>query len=225
MNTISEQETSRKVLVMEDEANVANALQMILTEEGFQVDVAMTGSGAMEQFDRSRFDLLIADLRLPDIDGMEVIRKVKKERPETEVVVITGYSTVSSAVEAMKLGAFDYLSKPFTDDEIRDIAVSALGGGKQSPSRERRVEADEPQPGVLIQKREVINVLNRTASDEFFWRDIMENGSEALKDYPLRDEAKAAIISGDLRWLNENVGELTQKQLMFIYRRGEREIW
>jgi predicted DNA-binding protein len=58
-----------------------------------------------------------------------------------------------------------------------------------------------------------------------FWRELMENGSEALEDYRLSGEAKAAIVSGDLKWINENVGELTQKQLMFIYKRLEREAW
>ena len=225
MNTLSEHEITRKVLVMEDEANVARALQMILTEEGFEVDVEMTGNGALERFGRNHFDLLIADLRLPDIDGMEVIRKVKSEQPETEVVVITGYSTVASAVEAMKLGAFDYLSKPFTDDEIRKMAVSALKIKQEGPARESDEGIEGPRVGVLIQKREVLNVLNRTTTDRQFWKDLMELGSEALDEYPLKSEAKAAIISGDLQWLNENVGELTQKQLMFVYKRGEREAW
>jgi len=77
----------------------------------------------------------------------------------------------------------------------------------------------------LIQKREVIQALNRTADDSEFWRDLMENGSVALEGYHLSSEAKAAIASGDLKWINENVGELTQKQLMFIYKRLEREAW
>jgi len=68
-------------------------------------------------------------------------------------------------------------------------------------------------------------VLNRSAEDTDFWTDLMETGSEALVDYELSMEAKAAIASGDLRWINENVGELTQKQLMFIYKRLEREAW
>jgi hypothetical protein len=68
-------------------------------------------------------------------------------------------------------------------------------------------------------------VLSRTAEDLDFWRDLMENGSVALADYQLSSEAKAAIASGDLKWINQNVGELTQKQLIFIYKRLEREAW
>jgi len=78
---------------------------------------------------------------------------------------------------------------------------------------------------ILIQKREVIQVLNRTWEDRAFWVDLMEQGSRALADYRLSSEAKAAITSGDLKWINENIGELTQKQLLFIYKRLEREAW
>jgi len=95
----------------------------------------MTGQGALDSFSRKGFDLLVADLRLPDIDGIEVIKKVKDERPETGVVVITGYSTVSSAVKAMKLGAYDYLPKPFTEDEFKKAVFEAL---KEKPQASKK---------------------------------------------------------------------------------------
>ena len=71
----------------------------------------------------------------------------------------------------------------------------------------------------------MLKVLNRTTEDSRFWITLMEKGSDALKGYTLTSRAKSAIASGDLRWINENVGELTQKQLMFIYKRLEREAW
>ncbi len=70
-----------------------------------------------------------------------------------------------------------------------------------------------------------MRVLNRTADDNAFWMDLMERGSLALDGFRLSSQAKAAILSGDLRWLNSNIGELTQKQLMFISKRLEREAW
>jgi DNA-binding NtrC family response regulator len=69
---------------------------------------------------------MLADLRLPDVDGMEVIKEVRRQWPQTGVIVITGYSTVDSAIEALKLGASDYLQKPFTDDEIKAAINEAL---------------------------------------------------------------------------------------------------
>ena len=98
----------RQILLMEDEPSVAQGLQMVLKEEGYGVDLAMTGHSALEKFKQKYFDLLVADLRLPDMDGMEVIKAVKDRRPETGVVVITGYATVASAVNAMKIGVSDY---------------------------------------------------------------------------------------------------------------------
>jgi hypothetical protein len=87
------------------------------------------------------------------------------------------------------------------------------------------VKKAETEEEKLIQKREVVQVLNRTSDDADFWRDLMEHGSIALDEYQLSNEAKAAVASGDLKWINANVGELTQKQLMFIYKRLEREAW
>ncbi|MBE0583655.1 MAG: response regulator [Desulfofustis sp.] len=212
------------ILVMEDEKIVAQGLEMVLTEEGYDVELAYTGTDALKCVSANAIDLLIADLRLPDIDGMEVIKKVKAGNPGTEVIVITGYSSVTSAVDAMKLGVFDYLSKPFTESELKVAVDGALRKLKEAGSSriEDRINAEEFK---LIQKRELISVLDRTADDDDFWKDLMENGSAALKNYQLSSEAKAAITSGDLAWINQNVGELTQKQLMFIYSRLEREAW
>ncbi len=134
-----------QVLIMEDEASVARGLGMVLTEEGFNVDLAMSGRSALDSFNQKMFDLLVADLRLPDIDGIEVIKQVKRRRPDTEVLVITGYSTVNTAVEAMKLGASDYLSKPFTQDEFLSAVKVALHA-KDFPSLDTAESALEPFP-------------------------------------------------------------------------------
>jgi len=223
-NTPINLEASPHILVMEDDLSVATGLEMILSEEGYRVDLADTGELAMEAFRQKRFDLLVADLRLPDIDGMEVIKQIKADKPETEVIVITGYGTTARAVEAMKLGVHDFLPKPFTEDQIKTAIDEALKEHvEKSVETVTRKAATEEEK--LIQKREVLGVLSRTAEDMDFWADLMENGSLALADYPLSSEAKAAISSGDLKWINANVGELTQKQLMFIYKRLEREAW
>jgi len=215
---------SPTILVMEDDLSVAKGLEMVLTEDGYAVDLADTGELALKAFREKRFDLLVADLRLPDIDGMEIVRQVKENKPETEVIVITGYGTPSLAVDAMKIGVHDFIPKPFTEDQIKAAVDEALKESLQKTAKAALKKA-ETQEEKLIQKREVIQALNRTSDDADFWRDLMENGSMALDDYHLSNEAKAAIASGDLKWINENVGELTQKQLMFIYKRLEREAW
>ena len=100
----SETGRAQDILVMEDETSLAKGLQMILERDGYRVDVASTGHGAMDALRKKGFDLLVADLRLPDMDGMEVLREVKEKRPATKMIVITGYPSISSAVDAMRLG-------------------------------------------------------------------------------------------------------------------------
>ena len=223
-STATNFEVPPHILVMEDDLSVAKGLEMVLSEGGFDVNLAGTGELALEAFKQKRFDLLVADLRLPDIDGMEVIKQIKAEKPETEVIVITGYGTTATAVEAMKLGVHDFLPKPFTEDQIKKAIDEALQEHVEKPTV-AAIQKAETEEEKLIQKREVLGVLSRTAEDTDFWSDLMENGSLALANYPLSSEAKAAIASGDLKWINEHVGELTQKQLMFIYKRLEREAW
>lgn len=213
-----------RILLMEDELSVARGLQMILSEAGYVVDLAMTGKSALERFSQKVFDLLVADLKLPDINGMDVIRQVKEKRPETGVVVITGYSTVSSAVEAMKLGVYDYLPKPFTDDEFKSVIKGALKEKEAAPVK-NLVEKVDTAEGKLIQKQEVLKVLTRAGQDDAFWLDLLENGSAALKEYQLSSRAKAAIVSGDLNWLNRQVGKLTEKQLAWVKARLASERW
>jgi len=216
------EDRAARILLMEDEAVVAEGLQMILAEDGYGVEIAGTGNGALERLHSKQYDLLVADLCLPDINGMEVIKKLKASQPETFVIVITGYSTVDTAVEAMRFGASDYLAKPFTEEQIRTAVSKTLQGRK---NRTAPAAAPDTRSRALIEKREVMRVLNRTSEDERFWNALMQEGTPALCEYELSDEAKAAIVSGDLGWINANIGELTQKQLMFIYKRLEREAW
>ena len=221
-NTTIHLEAFPHILVMEDDLSVAKGLEMVLSEEGYNVNLAGTGELAMEAFRQKRFDLLVADLRLPDIDGMEVIERVKTKKPDTPVVIITGYPSVSSAVKAVKMGVSDYLRKPFTDDEFMSAVDGALKE-KQEASMEKLIT--ETEKDRLIQKQEVIQVLGRASQDDNFWRELMENGSVALEGYRLSRKAKAAIVSGDLNWIQENVGELTEEELRFIHKRLEREAW
>jgi DNA-binding response OmpR family regulator len=204
-----------RILVMEDDKTISTALEMILTEAGYDVDVAGTGENALELFDQKPFDLIIADLKLPGISGMEVIKQVKEKNPKVEVIVITGVGTQPIAEEALELGAHDFLPKPFTDDQIKTAIDEALKRHETGPFRLFS----------LIQKREVLGVLTRAADDEHFWNELMELGSKALDQAQLISDAKSAIASGDLRWINENVGELNQKQLAFIFKRLERQAY
>ena len=105
---------------------------MVLSEQGYRVSLAGTGLSALGSLATIDYDLLMADLRLPDMDGMEVLRLIKETKPEIEVIVMTGYASVVSAVESMRLGALDYLLKPFTEDELKTAVEKALKGKKEA---------------------------------------------------------------------------------------------
>jgi hypothetical protein len=115
------------------------------------------------------------------------------------------------------------LAKPVTDEELKTIVASALTEKKEDLGKEIRPGNGESRSGKLIEKREVLKVLNRTLQDEQFRISLNETGTEALKEYRLTSEAKTAIVSGDLRWLKENVGEIAREQLMVIRKRAECE--
>ena len=107
-----------KILIIDDEKVICEGCRLALSDERYSVDSRMNGKEGLQAIRESEYDLVLLDMKLPDIDGMEVLRTVRKERTGVYIIVMTGYSTVQNAVEAMKLGAVDYLAKPFTDDEI-----------------------------------------------------------------------------------------------------------
>jgi len=115
-----------RILVVDDEMIVCESCQRILKEEGYEAEIALSGKEAFEKMKEHPFDIVITDLKMPGIDGMEVLKTLRKEYPDTIVIMITGFSTVETAVEAMKLGAFDYIPKPFTPDEVTVVVKKAI---------------------------------------------------------------------------------------------------
>ena len=115
-----------KILVVDDEQSLRDVLSIMLKRAGYAVTSVADGEEAIEQLQKEIFDLVITDLRMPKVDGMEVLRAVKSASPETVVLIITAFATADSAVEAMKQGAYDYLTKPFQVDEVQLIIRNAL---------------------------------------------------------------------------------------------------
>jgi DNA-binding NtrC family response regulator len=107
-----------RILVIDDERVICNGCRLALEEEGHSVDLRMTGKTGLEAVLGEPYEVVLLDLKLPDKDGMDILKTVRKKRPDIDIIIMTGHSTVQNAVEAMKLGAFDYLSKPFSDDEV-----------------------------------------------------------------------------------------------------------
>lgn len=115
-----------KILVIDDEDIVRTSCSRTLCPEGYEVKLAKNGAEGLKFANEERFDLVLTDLKMPDIDGIEVLRMIKEKWPETEVIIVTGYQTVDTAVKAIKFGAYDYIEKPFTPDGLIAAVIEAL---------------------------------------------------------------------------------------------------
>ncbi|KPJ69951.1 hypothetical protein AMJ44_01310 [candidate division WOR-1 bacterium DG_54_3] len=118
------------VLIVDDEKIIQDSCSQILKKEGYRVKVATDGKEGLSTFKEELFHVVILDLKLPGMDGMEVLARIKEESPETPVIIITGYASIESAVEAIKQGAFEYLTKPFTPEELRVSIKKAIESRK-----------------------------------------------------------------------------------------------
>ncbi|MEE4166480.1 MAG: sigma-54 dependent transcriptional regulator, partial [Desulfocapsaceae bacterium] len=106
------------ILIIDDEPSIRKGCELSLVENGYRAVSRSTGQSGMNTGLEEPFDLVILDMKLPDLDGMSILKRFRVDRPDVPVIVMTGYSTVENAVQAMKSGAFDYLAKPFSDDEL-----------------------------------------------------------------------------------------------------------
>jgi len=116
----------KKILIIDDEVNVALLLSKFLTRNGFDVTTAATGNSGMEHLKNGNFNLVLCDFRLEDTDGREMLKNIKTHYPKTGVIIITGYSDIKMAVELIKMGAYDYITKPLYPDEILNTINKAI---------------------------------------------------------------------------------------------------
>ena len=123
---MTEQRTNGHILVVDDEPSMRTTLSILLKREGYQVSQAGDGLQALKMVEPGHYDMVLTDLKMEGVDGMELLRRVKATDPQAEVLIFTAYGTVTSAVEAMKLGAYDYIGKPFDEDELLLKVARAL---------------------------------------------------------------------------------------------------
>ena len=106
------------VLIIDDEQAIRSGISEILSDAGYSVESCATGRDGLSQALNGNYDLILLDIKLPDIDGMEILKTIRQKQSDTYVIIMTGFATVENAVEALKIGAYDYLSKPFSRDEL-----------------------------------------------------------------------------------------------------------
>ena len=204
-----------KVLVIDDEKVVLDSVNKILTDEGYDVETNLSGRDGLTEALHADYDIVLTDIRMPDIGGMKVLRDIKRSKPSLPVIMITGYASVQSSVQAMKLGAADYVEKPFTPDQLIKAVDTAL---ETSASQ-------EPESQDLIHKQEMIKVLERASSDSDFFTSLLEHAADALDEYDLTGAEKLALLTGDAVWIEEQLGSLTQSQRRWLDIRRSAEIW
>jgi DNA-binding NtrC family response regulator len=205
----------RKTLVIDDDEIVLKSVSKILTDENYEVDTTLSGREGIDWAIERPYDVVLTDIRMPDIGGMRVLRDIKRAKPKLQVLMITGYASVQSAVQSMKLGAADYLEKPFTPDQLLKGVALALD----------IAEAGRPEEQALIHKEQVLKVLDRAATDSEFIANLLYEGADALEEYSLTGPEKLAVLTGDIEWIERYTGPLTPSQKRWLEQRLSAEIW
>jgi len=118
--------TPRSIHVIDDEPIILEVLGQLLTSEGYEVEISASGEDALQKYESRTFDLVLLDLMMPGMSGLDVLRALQRIQPQALVIIITAYASVESAIEAMKIGAFDYVQKPFKHEELLLTIARAL---------------------------------------------------------------------------------------------------
>jgi nitrogen regulation protein NR(I) len=155
-----------RVLVVDDEANMRRVLSALVRREGFETVEAANGVAALEILDEEKVDAVLTDLKMPQMNGIELLAEVRRRRVGIPVILLTAHGTIGSAVEALKRGAFDFLTKPFEPDEIRQVVAKAVATRKLEEA-ETHIEPDEDPDRLLLGRspalRAVKQVIERVA--------------------------------------------------------------
>jgi len=138
---------TRKVLVVDDEEIVRLSHMRTLAGQDCNVEAARGADEALEKMQKEPADVVLLDLRMPGMDGLATLKAIKERWPETEVVIITGYPSVYTAREAVRLGAFDYLAKPVEPDEVLAVANQAMAKRLAPPQGKKGGQEEDPKKG------------------------------------------------------------------------------
>lgn len=179
-----------KILIVDDSKNIRITIQHLLENENHEFDIAMNGEEALDKILTNEFDLVFLDIRMPTLDGMEVLREIRKKGNKTPVVILSAYGTVDNAVEAMKLGVVDFMTKPFTPTEIRELL--------QSFEKREALTEEEEEPEKELSLAELEQYVKRLISSEKY-----EKAMDILKKY-LEKYQDSGIIYYYLGLLSES---------------------
>ena len=208
-------EKKKRILVIDDQPSELKMVKMVLEGADYDVVCVHSGREGVELINNSTFDLVLIDVIMPDMGGMMVLGEIKKTNPHLPVVMMTGYASVSMAVQAIKLGALDYLVKGLTPLKLISSIESALAKAKKE-----MMESEDP-----THKEELLKVLERAAFDPRFTSRLLYQKTEVLDTYSLTGAEKRAILTGDIEWIESHIGKLSAAQKLWLEHREQSELW
>jgi DNA-binding NtrC family response regulator len=222
----SQEKRKATLLVVDDEAIALRNLERVLSKEGYQVSTASNGQNALRLLRQQSFDLVLTDLKMEKVDGMQVLKRCKELDPDVEVILITGYAAVDTAIEAMKQGAYHYLAKPFKLDEVRKtVAEAAEKVALKKENRRLRESVESLKDRVEIVTRDpgMLRVLDTardvTATDcNILITGESGTGKELIARYIHRHSRRSGRV-----FLGVNCGAFTEELLtseLFGHERG-----
>ncbi len=201
---------AKRILVVDDEYQMRIALTEALKRIGYSVTSSKDGFDALDRLEKTSFPVIITDMKMPGMDGMEMLRNVKKVSPHSQVIIITAYGTIDNAVSAIKQGAFDYLLKPFSSERLETMVKRALdeGNGHERPSGSARINGERSIITRDPQLIKIMDLMNKVAKSmatvliqgesgtgkELFARFIHQNSKR--KENPFVAVNCAALPSG-----------------------------
>jgi len=122
-----------RILVVDDEVTVCKSIRQALLREDYEIDMVYSGEEALAKEAEQPYDVMIIDLMMPGMSGMDLLKMVKSRNPKARLIMVTGYPTVRNTLQAMQLGAVDFLPKPFLPSTLRNLVATALKGGEEEP--------------------------------------------------------------------------------------------
>ena len=201
----------KHILIVDDEQNIREVCKELLEEEGYKVSLAVDGQDALDKMDFDVFDLFLVDMAMPRMDGLELMKMIKRKQPLAVIIILTGFSSIEGAVKAVHAGAFQYLSKPINADELFEVVNRGVQYAQDLYGPLQK--AFEPATDTS-QKREPIILSGFPPEDKL---DFMELGRvvkfEASDPIPMTDEGSLIIVeSGEVSvWLSNTTVDYLQK--------------
>jgi len=195
-----------RILVVDDEKIIRDGCSRILAKEGYEVFTAESGEEALERFDQEPFDLILLDVKMPGLGGVETLRKLKERDPGLTIMVITGYPSIETAVKSIKLGAYDYVTKPFTPDVLRMAVNRALERKSlvtENQHLRQQLKMKDEADTIIGQSESMSNIyelVRRTAPSDSTVLITGESGTgkelvaRAIHNYSLREEREFITV-------------------------------